>query len=45
MKKIEHDLECLQCGHRFISSMPIHCVKCRHKYLIDWGFRKEEKDG
>jgi primosomal protein N' len=40
MKPVEHDMECLQCGHRFITPMPSPCNNCGHKYLIDWGFKK-----
>jgi primosomal protein N' len=40
MKQIIHDMECLQCGDRFITPVPRPCVKCGHKYLIDWGFKK-----
>ena len=43
MKKIEHEMECLQCGDRYITPMPGPCIRCGHKYLIDWGFKKEQK--
>jgi len=43
MKQIIHDMECLRCGHRFITPMPSTCNNCSHKYLIDWGFKKEER--
>jgi DNA-directed RNA polymerase subunit RPC12/RpoP len=42
MKQIIHDMECLRCGHRFITLMPSTCNNCSHKYLIDWGFKKED---
>lgn len=44
MKQIIHDMECLQCGDRFIAPKPRPCVKCGHKYLIDWGFKKVNKE-
>jgi len=43
MKPIIHDMECLQCGYRFITQWPSPCPNCSHKYLIDWGFKKKEK--
>ena len=42
MTPIIHDMECLQCGYRFITQMPSPCPNCSHKYLIDWGFKKED---
>lgn len=44
MKQLEHDMECLQCGHRFITPTPSPCNNCGHKYLIDWLFKKVDKE-
>jgi hypothetical protein len=44
MKPIIHDMECLQCGYRYITQWPGPCLKCNHKYLIDWGFKKVVKE-
>jgi primosomal protein N' len=45
MKQIEHDMECLQCGCRYLTPIPGPCINCGHKYLIDYGFvKKENKD-
>jgi DNA-directed RNA polymerase subunit RPC12/RpoP len=43
MKQVIHDVECLQCGYRYITPIPRPCLNCGHKYLIDWGFKKEQK--
>jgi predicted Zn-ribbon and HTH transcriptional regulator len=44
MTPIIHDMECLRCGYRFITPMPSPCPNCSHKYLIDWGFKKVDKE-
>lgn len=43
MNEIKHEMECLQCGYRFVTSMPSPCINCGYKYLIDWGFKKDEE--
>lgn len=43
MNKIIHEMECLQCGYIYTTPMPAPCINCGHKYLIDWGFKKDKE--
>jgi hypothetical protein len=44
MTPIVHNMECLECKHKFTSPMPTPCIKCGHKYLIDHGFKKDKDE-